>query len=86
MRIQFIDVVFWFLIAAIIGIALWLLHGSPPVSDALITVALFVATSEVMLWKKLFALDKKTAVSFAHLKYDLQRIEGKIERIPRTKK
>lgn len=81
MRIQFVDIVFWLLIAAIVGIALWLLHGSPPVDNALITVAMFVATSEMMLWRKLFSLDKKTAVSFTRMGNDISNIKNDIHTI-----
>lgn len=61
------DIVFWILIILIIATALWLLHGSPAESSALITLALFVATSEVLLWKALFKIDRKTSIEFVKL-------------------
>jgi len=52
------DIIFWILISAIVAIALWLLSGSPPEIDALITIALFVAASEMLIWRKIFSIEK----------------------------
>ncbi|MAH06945.1 hypothetical protein CMI38_01695 [Candidatus Pacearchaeota archaeon] len=69
------DVVLLVLIVAIVGIALWLLSGSPPDSDALITLALFVAASELLIWRNMFSMDKKTTVGFIKVKHDLDKFE-----------
>jgi len=74
------DIVFWILIVSIIGIALWLLSGSPTEINALISLALFVAGSEVMLWKKLFELDKKAAISYARVRDDLEELKSLIKK------
>ncbi len=66
------DIVFWILILAIIAIAVWLLFGSPTLEAGLISVALFVAGSEILLWKAFFALDKRTAIGF-------ERVRGNTE-------
>jgi len=63
-----IDVLFWVLLLAGIGIILWLLFGSPDVISALISVVLFVATSEMLLWKKLFEVEKELKIEIESLK------------------
>lgn len=73
------DIVFWVFIIAVILIALWLLSGSPPEINALISIALFVASSEILLWRKLFEIDKKAAVSYAKVKEDLETIKSLIK-------
>ena len=83
------DIVFFVLIAAIIGIALWLLSGSPPDSDAIITLGLFVAASELLIWRNMFAIDKKTAVGFMKIKNDMDRgfleVNNKLDKILENK-
>jgi len=71
------NIIFWIAILAIIAIALWLLSGSPPETNAIISVALFVAVSELMLWKFLFKIDKKTTVGFVRVKGKLDKINKK---------
>ncbi|MBS3099170.1 hypothetical protein J4462_03080 [Candidatus Pacearchaeota archaeon] len=75
MAIKIDDVVFWLLIAAIVGIALWLLSGSPPEISAIISLALFVGASEILLWNSLFSLDKKTSIGFMKVRNDLNIIK-----------
>jgi membrane protein implicated in regulation of membrane protease activity len=77
-KITIEDIVFWIFIAAIIGIALWLLSGSPPEINAIISVALFVAASEILLWKQFFKVDKKTEVEFMKIKSDMDKGFNKI--------
>ena len=67
------DIVFFALIAAIVGIALWLLSGSPPNIDALITLGLFVVASELLIWRNMFAIDKRTAVGFIKVGHDMDK-------------
>ncbi len=79
------DILFWIFIMIIVGTALWLLSGSPPEMSAIITIGLAVAGSELMIWKKIFEIDKKTAVSFIKLKSKIDNkfnnIENKIDKI-----
>ena len=72
------DVVFWVIISLIIATALWLLSGSPPEANALVSIALFVAASEILIWRKLFDVDKKNAVGFEKVKNDLEYIKNKL--------
>ena len=83
-KITIEDVVFWIFILLIIGTALWLLHGSPPESSALITIAIFFAGSELMIWKRIFKIennfnndfskmDKNITVSFMKLRSDFDK-------------
>ncbi len=78
MKLKLEDIIFWLLIIAIIAVALWLLSGSPPETNALIAVAVFVAASEILIWKNLFKIDKKTAIGFERMK---RNIENKFSKI-----
>jgi len=78
MKIKIEDIIFWIIILLIIAAALWLLSGSPPETDALISIALFVAASELLIWKKLFDIDKRTAISFEKVKSELKDIKNKL--------
>ncbi|MBU1136024.1 MAG: hypothetical protein ABIG37_00025 [Nanoarchaeota archaeon] len=75
------DVVFWILILAVIGIVIWLAFGSPGFETSLFMIALFVATSEILLWRNLFAIDKQTAVGFEKIRSKLVKIESSLKRI-----
>lgn len=70
------NIVFWILIALIIGIAIWKLFGSPTDTAALISIALFVAASEILLWRALFLIDKKTSIGFLKIKIKLTNTEN----------
>ncbi len=69
------DILFWILIITIVGIAIWLLFGSPTLETALISLTLFVAGSELLIWRKIFSVDKNTAVGFAKVKGDLKIVK-----------
>jgi len=68
------DVAFWMLMLATLTVILWLLKGSPTLESSLITVGLFIISSEILLWKKYFEVDKETAVSFTKLKNDISNL------------
>lgn len=74
------DIIFLIFIAAIIVIALWLLNGSPTEVNSLIAIALFVASSEMLLWRKLFEIDKKFMISFTKVKNELGNIKDLVKR------
>ncbi len=84
-KIKIEDILFWIFIAIIVGTALWLLHGSPPEMSAIITIALGVAGSELLIWKSLFKTDKKTAISFMKIKNEIEKnsliINNKLDNI-----
>ena len=73
------DIVFWLIIAALIGLAFWLFRGSPTTESAIVSVAVFVATSEMILWRRTFTMDKNTAVSFARLKNDITHVRSDVQ-------
>lgn len=94
--VKFDDILFWILILMIIAVALWLLSGSPTEMGAIIAVALFVATSEILIWKYLFyidknnkinlsKIDKNTAISFIKLKNNMDNkflmVNNKLDKI-----
>ena len=62
------DIIFWILIVVIVGIAIWLLFGSPSLEAGLISLVLFVAGSELLIWRKIFSVDKNVAISFIKMK------------------
>ncbi len=78
-KIKVEDVAFWIIILLIIAIALWLLSGSPPTDSALISVALFVAASEILLWRAMFSNDKRTEIGFIKLKNDLDKKHNELK-------
>jgi len=67
------DIFFWIFIIIIIGTSLWMLHGSLSEMSALITIGLAVASSELLIWKYVFNLDKKTALGFMKMKYQIEK-------------
>jgi len=73
------DIIFWIFILIIIGTAIWLLSGSPPEMDALISIGLAVAASELLIWKKIFSVEEKTIIGFMNHRFD--RIEDKLNMI-----
>ena len=87
--VKFIDILFWILILVIVGILIWLAFGSPEFESSLIAIGIFVASSEVLLWKALFAfdkrsavrlssIDKKTSIGFERVKLDFERVNDKL--------
>jgi len=79
------DVVFWILLLSAAGVLLWLLKGSPTLESTIIMVGLFIISSEIMLWRKYFEVDKNTAVGFEKVKNDLDKrfneVNGKLDKI-----
>jgi len=86
------NIVFWLLILSIIGIALWLAFGSPVFETSLIFIVIFVAVSEILLWKFLFFidnknhkrfsnLDKKTSLGFERVMSDFRLVNNKLGNI-----
>ncbi|MDP3026690.1 MAG: hypothetical protein Q8N63_03205 [Nanoarchaeota archaeon] len=78
MKLKIEDIMFWILIALIVGMAIWKLIGSPTDTASLISLALFVAGSEVLIWKSIFKIDKNTSLGFMKVKHDLDLMENKI--------
>ncbi|MEK6935197.1 MAG: hypothetical protein AABW67_00250 [Nanoarchaeota archaeon] len=77
-KITFEDIMFWIIIAGMIGIALWMISGSPTEMGAIIGIVTFAAASDTLIWKSLFKMDKKTAIGFLKTKHDLDLIENNI--------
>ena len=86
------DILFWILILVVIGIAIWLAFGSPDFENGLIAIVIFVASSEILLWKTLFTFDKKsvarlssidkrTSIGFERVKLDFERVNDKLQSI-----
>ena len=60
------DIVFWILIALIVGVVIWKLVGSPTNTATLISLTLFIAGSEILLWRNLFKSDNKPNEGFCN--------------------
>jgi len=68
------DIAFWILISLVVGIAIWKLIGSPTDTAALISISLFIGGSELVLWKHLFAMDKRVSIGFFKMKNDFNNL------------
>ena len=67
------NILFWTLIILIIWIAIWKLIGSLTDTAALVTIALFVVSSELLIWKALFRIDNKNYKGFMKIKNTLDK-------------
>ena len=72
------SILFWILIFLIVGIAVWMLVGSPTLEAGLVSIGLFVASSEILLWKFLFSIDKRTLVRFEKVRNKLDLVRNDI--------
>ena len=70
-KIKLEDIMFWILIALIVGVAIWKLAGSPTDTATLIAVVLFFAGSEILIWKDLFKIGNNTKVSFMKVRNEM---------------
>lgn len=80
-KVRFEDIVFWILIFATIAVILWKLFGSPSDIATIITIGIFIISSEALIWKYVFNLDKKTAVEFMKVKNIFTTVKHDIEKI-----
>jgi len=85
-KITFDDIVFFIIIAAIIAIAIWKLFGSPTDTATLITIITFVAASEIIIWKKMFTIEKNTAISFVKMRNDINNKHNELKNLIKNKK
>ncbi len=74
MKYKIEDIAFWTFLLAAFAIVLWLLHGSPTLEDALLTLTALIIGSEFMLWKKYYEVDKNTAIAFSHVRNDITNL------------
>ncbi len=80
-KIKLTDMLFWLLLLAAVGVAIWLLVGSPTIEQGLLMITIFVATSEILLWKTMFSVDKKTAIGFEKVKSRFDKIDYQLNEI-----
>jgi len=80
-KITFEDIMFWIIIAGMIGIALWMISGSPTEMGAIIGIVTFAAASDILIWKSLFKIDKNTAIGFTKIKGEFNNINYKLNEI-----
>ena len=80
-KLKIEDIIFWILVLTVIAVAIWLAFGSPDFQSNLLMIIIFVAGSEILLWRALFSLDRKTAVGFERVKSDLDKVDNKLGNI-----
>lgn len=80
MRFKIEDVALWIFLLAALAIIIWLLHGSPTLEQALVSLVVLLLSSEFLLWKKYYEVDKSTAVAFTTVKNDIQNLSKEIGR------
>ncbi|MBL7148097.1 MAG: hypothetical protein ISS82_04695 [Nanoarchaeota archaeon] len=78
LRLKAEDIAFLILVLAAVFVLLWLLVGSPTLESSVITVGLFIISSEFMLWKKYFDVDKKSAIGFVKVKSDFDEVKNRL--------
>lgn len=72
------DIVFWILILTVIAVAIWLAFGSPDFEGSLLMIIIFVAGSEILLWRALFSVDKRASVGFEKVNSDIGEIKNNV--------
>lgn len=72
------DITFWILILAVISMVIWLAFGSLSFENGFLVIAILIAGSEILLWRALFTIDKRTAVGFERVKLDFERVNNKL--------
>lgn len=80
-KIKIEDIVFWIIIVLIISLIIWLLSGSPTNTSAIIALGAFVAASEILIWKSLFNINKKTAIGFEKIKSEFNKLDHQLNEI-----
>lgn len=80
-KIRIEDIVFWIVILLLIALAIWLIIGSPTDTASIIAIAIFISSSELLLWKTIFKFDKKTALGFEKVKSRFDNIDYKLKEI-----
>ena len=79
MKLKAEDIVFFISIGLALFVLLWLLHGSPMLDNALISIGTFIITSEVLLWRKYFEMDRNMMVGFYKVKNDFDKLNYKLD-------
>jgi len=74
-KITIEDILFWIIIAFIIGILIWMLSGSPTIEGALISLGGAIISSELLLWKRFYSIDKRTTIGFIKIRNDIKILE-----------
>ena len=77
-KIRIEDIVFWILVFATISVMIWKLFGSPTDIGTIMGVGTFLLTSEILIWKKIFSIESKTAIGFIKVKHNLESMENRI--------
>ncbi len=81
MKLKAEDIVFFIVIGLALFVLLWLLHGSPTLDNALISIGTFIITSEVLLWRKYFEIDKSVSNGFTKVKSDFEIMKSSMNHL-----
>jgi len=68
------DIMILIMIAAVVGIGLWMLAGSPTEMQAIISIAMFFGTAGLFILKKTYSIDKNSAIGFIKVKHDIEKV------------
>jgi|SRR3989344_221369 len=79
MKLKAEDIVFFIAIGLALFVLLWLLHGSPTIDSALTSIGTFIITSEVLLWRKYFQMDRGMVIGFSKVKNDFDKLNYKLD-------
>src|SRR3989338_8690710 len=79
MKLKAEDIVFFIAIGLALFVLLWLLHGSPTLDSALMSIGTFIITSEVLLWRKYFQMDRGMVIGFSKVKNDFDKLNYKLD-------
>lgn len=79
MKLKAVDIMFFISLALTLFALLWLLKGSPTLETTVITIGLFIISSEMFLWRKVFEIDKSTAIGFSKVKNELDNLRSEMK-------
>ena len=59
----------------LITVAVWSFYRLSTKTSAILYLGIFLVISNILLWRRVFIMDKNTAVSFEKLKHDVARFK-----------
>ena len=69
------DIIILTSIFLLMFVAVWSFYGLPTKTSVLIYLGIFLVASNILLWRRIFIMDKNTAVSFVKANYDIADIK-----------
>ncbi len=69
---------FWIVVLLTLLVILWKLNGSPSDFATIVSVGIFLLTTEILTWKKIFSIEKDTFIGFMKVKHDIDKFRIEI--------